>query len=95
MESNAWDNIDAVREYVLRQRANADYLERPAIESVLPPLRAKRVLDLGAGAGDWAAWAANAGASSVTAVEKSLAMRSFFIFPKTVRWLVAALRRWT
>jgi ubiquinone/menaquinone biosynthesis C-methylase UbiE len=72
---DACDDETLARQYVEGRRSRVDYLERPAFESLLPPIANKRVLELGAGSGDWAARMADGGAASVTALEKSAAMR--------------------
>ncbi len=89
MEEDGWLDTTMVREYVMQQRSRPDYVERPAIESLLPNLGGKCVLDLGAGSGDWAARLVASGVASVTAVDKSHVMRTFFETHPQVRWLEA------
>ena len=67
---DAWDDETLIRQYVEGRRSRVDYLERPAFESLLPPMANKRVLDLGAGSGDWVVRMADAG----TALEMSAAI---------------------
>ncbi len=93
MGKDAWLDAAVVREYVLQQRSRPDYLERPTIEALLPNLEGKHVLDLGAGSGDWAARLVASGAASVTAVDKSPIMRTFFEAHPQIRWLEADIEQ--
>lgn len=84
---DAWDDPGAVGRYVNIQRSRADNLEWPAIEALLPKMSGTEVLDLGAGPGDFAAWAASAGVRLVTAVDRSPAMQQYAVPHSAVRWL--------
>jgi len=86
MDKDAWLDAAVVREYVAQQRSRPDHLERPAITALLPTVEGKRVLDLGAGSGDWAAWLVASGAASVTAVDSSPVMRAFSEAHPRIRW---------
>ena len=46
-------------------------LEQGALRSLLPPLKSKRILDLGCGFGDFSKWAEAQGAKSVLGIDVS------------------------
>ncbi len=71
---NIYDNDEFFAGYsrtrVTRAGLN-EVLEQPAIRALLPVLKGARVLDLGSGAGDFARWMVDQGASSVLGIEPS------------------------
>ncbi|NMP24430.1 class I SAM-dependent methyltransferase [Sulfobacillus harzensis] len=86
-----WDHRETMERYVQRQRVETDYVEQPALESVLPSLVHAHVVDLGAGAGDWAHRVLQVGAARVTAVEPSPVMRSLSIADSRIHWISARM----
>ncbi len=90
---DAWLHRETVEQYIRRQRANQDYVERPALESVIPSLSGMHVVDLGAGSGDWAHRVLQWGADQVTAVEPSPAMREFSVPDPRIHWVAELMEQ--
>ncbi|MDA8198530.1 MAG: hypothetical protein M0Z54_03720 [Thermaerobacter sp.] len=77
MERDAWHDPEAVAEYVAAVRGSSpvnQYIEKPALRALMGPVGGLALVDLGAGAGDFACECAEVGARSVAAVEASSAM---------------------
>lgn len=77
MERDAWHDPDAAAEYVAAVRGDSpvnQYIEKPALRALMGPVTGLAMVDLGAGAGDFAGECAEAGARSIVAVEASPAM---------------------
>ena len=70
---NVFDNPSFFSKYMeLRSDYNYnDYLEHPAMESLLPPLKGRSVLDLGCGYGAYAMSFMRKGASSYLGIDSS------------------------
>ncbi len=76
---NIYDNPDFFEAYKTLREGKAgfnDALEQPAIISLLPDLSGKRLLELGCGFGDFAAFASDHGAAAITAIDVSSKMIS-------------------
>ena len=74
---NLYDNDEFFAGYSRSRKARSglnEVLEQPAIRALLPDLKDGRVLDLGSGAGDFARWMVDRGASSVLGIEPSANM---------------------
>ncbi len=89
---NGWDDPQAAGDYLARRHSWADYIEGPAVRSVLPDLSGMRVLDLGTGGGEWALWCAESGAESVEAVDRSPAMLAHAPVHPRIRWIQADMQ---
>lgn len=90
---DAWLHHETVEQYIRRQRTDRDYIERPAVESVMPSLSGMFVVDLGAGSGDWAHRLLRRGADRVTAVESSPVMQEFSVSDPRIRWVAARMEQ--
>lgn len=90
---DAWFHRETVEQYIRRQRTERDFIERPALESVMPSLSGMHVVDLGAGSGDWAHLVLQWGADHVTAVEPSPAMREFSVPDPRIHWVAALMEQ--
>ncbi|WP_419958895.1 class I SAM-dependent methyltransferase [Psychrobacillus sp. BM2] len=74
MKQNIYDNEIFFKGYTsLRNSGKTynDFIEQPAIKSVLPSLDGKNILDLGCGAGDFAKYCIENGASKVVGIDIS------------------------
>lgn len=87
--SNGWDDPEAAADYLARRHGWADYIEGPAMQSVLPDMTGRRVLDLGTGSGQWAIWCAEHGADSVVALDRSAAMLAHAPHHPRIQWIQA------
>ncbi len=71
---NIYDNHDFFKEYISLRKSGItynDFVEQPAIKSVMPNFKDRSVLDLGCGAGYFAKYCISEGASTVTGVDIS------------------------
>ncbi|WP_163580563.1 class I SAM-dependent methyltransferase [Gracilibacillus saliphilus] len=74
MKQNIYDNPDFFKEYMdLRESGITynDFIEQPAIKSAISTLKDKTILDLGCGAGKFAKYCVDNGASKVIGVDIS------------------------
>ncbi|WP_046173537.1 class I SAM-dependent methyltransferase [Domibacillus indicus] len=74
MKQNIYDNDTFFNGYMTLRKSGVtynDFIEQPAIKSVLPPLHGKTVLDVGCGMGQFAAYCVENGAASVLGIDIS------------------------
>lgn len=94
MERDAWHDPEAVAEYVAAVRGSSpvnQYIEKPALRALMGPVGGLALVDLGAGAGDFACECAGGGARSVVAVEASSAMLALAREHPRVRYVHARM----
>lgn len=74
MKQNIYDNPVFFQKYISLRESGVtynDFVEQPAIKSVMPPIKDKTILDLGCGTGHFAKYCIEKGAAKVIGVDIS------------------------